>query len=173
MAYHGIVIVENATGTTDGARLVSGIYLANSARAEIDNGMPVEVGALVSGERELHQLTAATANTKVLGIVTTPEVDTSAPTNNGFLRNFYNKTDGHTGNIRCHIPVNNSKFAFSEEVLDGTPTDGSGIGLGGTNGKWKVIASGGEGIIATLLDTYEVDGVTMYAYQFGSDTVNQ
>jgi hypothetical protein len=166
-------MVENATGTNDTARVMSGVYMANSARAEIDNGMPVDVGALVGGERELHTLTAATANTKVLGIVTTPEVDRLATTRNGYLRNFYNKADGSTGNVRVHIPRSTNVFAFSEEVLDGTPTAGSGIALGGANGKWKVVAANGEGIVATLLDTHEVDGVTLYAYQFGTDVVNQ
>lgn len=173
MAKHGIVMVENATGTVDGARVVSGVYLVSGARAEIDNGMPVEVGALVDGERELHKFTAAAAGAKVVGIVTTPEVDKSAPTNNGYLGNFYNKTDGSTGFVRVHIPRSMNWFGFSAEVIDGTPTVGSGIALGGANGKWKVVAAGGEGIIATCRDITIVDGTTLYNYEFGTDVVNQ
>lgn len=173
MDKHGIVMVENATGTVDGARVVSGIYLVSGNRAEIDNGMPVAVGALVVGERELHQFTAATAGTKVVGIVTTPEVDRAAATNNGYLGNFYNKADGTTGFVRVHIPRSTNWFGLSAEVIDGTPTVGSGIALGGTGGKWKVVAAGGEGILATCMDITVVDGVTLYNYKFGTDVVNQ
>ena len=78
MAEHAILRLDNVQATQDNSLMRSGLFYTVSGNTktptDIDNGLPVNVGALVSGERELRELTAGTTSSKVLGITSTPEL---------------------------------------------------------------------------------------------------
>lgn len=75
MAEHAILRLDNVQATQDNSLMRSGLFYTVSGNTktptDIDNGLPVDVGALVSGERELRELTAGTTSSKVLGITST------------------------------------------------------------------------------------------------------
>lgn len=166
MANHAILRLDNVTGTTDGARLFSGKFYAGNVAADIDNGLPVEIGALITGEREIRKCVAATAETTSWGIVSTPELDSTALTNTANLGEFYNKA----GNaIRVHVLKDHNIFSVSAEALATVPTVGQFIALGGTGGKWAVGNSG----VAKCIAIDVVDGVNLYVFEIGVDVANQ
>ena len=78
MAEHVILRLDNVQATQDNSLMRSGLFYTVSGNTktatDIDNGLPVAVGALVEGERELRELTAGAANSAVLGITSTPEL---------------------------------------------------------------------------------------------------
>lgn len=173
---HAVVRLDNVTGMIDGARVHSGRFVTVSGDQKIptaiDNGFPVEIGALEDGEREIRECVAATADTTDWGIVTTPEVDEASTQKYSDLQDWHNKAGDA---IRIHVLKDHNIFSISQEALDGTPTKGQKIGFGGTNGKWKVgtsgvatciaidtigsaMAFGGSGVVAPVtLYVFEVD----------------
>lgn len=145
---HAVVRLDNVTGMIDGARIHSGRFVTVTTTGSgdnaqttitptaIDNGFPVEIGALEEGEREIRQCVTPTSSTKDWGIVTTPEVDDASTFKNYDLQDFYNKAGDA---IRVHVLKDHNIFSVSQEALDGTPVVGDKIAFyGGTNGKWKV-----------------------------------
>lgn len=77
MAKYGVVRTDNLMGTDVATYLDSvRFYDSNDEVAAIENGNVVKVGALLTGERELHKATAPAANTALaeIGLVATPEV---------------------------------------------------------------------------------------------------
>lgn len=153
---HAILRLDSVTGTVDGARVASGKYFVGDVATQIDNGMPVEIGALIDGERELHKLTAVTADSKSWGIVSTPEVDSSKPIATADLSAWYNEADKP---VRVHIVKDHNVVSISAEAFDAVPTVGATIGLGA--GKFAV---GGTGV-GTCVAVDVVDGVTLYAIE--------
>ena len=66
---HAKVRTDNLTGTVFGGDLVSVKYQPSGKDTEIDNGNFVKVGALISGEREVHTGSTPAANTALSDIV--------------------------------------------------------------------------------------------------------
>ena len=75
MAY-AIFRSDRMEGTVNPNAIISGKYLPSGSAEAIQNGNVVQVGALVSGEREVFTLTAPAANTAIgkIAIVATPEL---------------------------------------------------------------------------------------------------
>lgn len=175
---HAVVRLDNPTGMIDGARVHSGRYVVQttsdgvttSTPTDIDNGFPVKIGALEEGEREIRVCTAAAANEKDWGIVSTPEVDDTALRNYYDLQDFYNKAGDP---IRVHVLPDHNIFSVTQEALDGTPTVGQKINFGGANGKWKVGNTGVATCIAidTVGTAVAISGrnlitpITFYAFE--------
>jgi hypothetical protein len=153
---HAILRLDSVTGTVDGARIVSGKYFVSDVATQIDNGMPVEIGALIDGERELHKLTAVTADSKSWGIVSTPEVDSSKAINSAALADWYNEADKP---VRVHVVKDHNVVSISAEAFDSVPTVGATIGLGA--GKFAVGSTG----VGTCIAIDVVDGATLYAIE--------
>lgn len=170
---HAVVRLDNITGMVDGARIHSGRFysdVANKVTADIDNGFPVKIGALEDGEREIRICEAPAQGDTDWGIVTTPEVDSAWDRNYLGIQDFYNRA-GEA--IRVHVLKDHNTFSVSAEALDGTPTVGQKIDLGGTNGKWHVGSTGIATCIAidtigTAVAVGSVPGVapvTLYAFE--------
>lgn len=169
---HAILRLDNVQATQDNSLMRSGLFYTVSdnvkTAADIDNGMPVEVGALVSGERELRELTAASATPTVLGITSTPEVDSfgdSKSTDGTVLGGFYNKAGKA---VRVHLLQAGDIFSVSEEAIGTAPTVGQGVAI--ANGKWS---GANSSTLATCIAIDVVGGVNLYVIEIGTDKVNQ
>lgn len=168
---HAVVRLDNVTGMIDGARIHSGRFVTitgDGAEAvvtptDIDNGFPVEIGALEEGEREIRQCVVPSSSTKDWGIVTTPEVDETDPLSSPALQDFYNKAGKA---IRVHVLKDHNIFSVSQEALDGTPVVGDKIAIsGGANGKWKVGSTG----VATCIAIDVVASVNLYVFEMDAE----
>ena len=161
---HAILRLDNVQATQDNSLMRSGLFYtvdgATKTAADIDNGMPVEVGGLVSGERELRELTEAGATPTVLGITSTPEVDSfggDSETNGAILNGFYNKAGKA---VRVHLLQAGDIFSVSAEACGSTkPSVGNAVGI--TSGKW----TGGATEIGKCIAIDTVQGVTLYVIE--------
>lgn len=169
---HAILRLDNVQATQDNSLMRSGLFYttvdSTDTLTDIDNGLPVEVGALITGERELRKLTTATASPTVLGITSTPEVNSlgnDADTDGTNLGGFYNKAGDP---VRVHLLQAGDIFSVSAEAIGTTPTVGQGIAI--SNGKWSGASSS---TIATCIAIDVVNGVTLYVIEMGTDKVNQ
>lgn len=168
MAEHVILRLDNVQATQDNSLMRSGLYKVSNTDTDIDNGMPVEVGALVNGERELRLLTAATATPTVLGITSTPEVNSEGDYDNDGhnLLTFYNKAGKA---VRVHLLQAGDIFSVSALAFDGTaPTEGQVVGI--ASGKWK---AGAANEIGKCIDIEDVSGKTLYTIEISTDKINQ
>lgn len=111
---HAKVRTDNLTGTVFGGDLVSVKYQPGGKDTEIDNGNFVEVGALISGEREVHTGSTPAANTALSDIVliASPEVDKTVSSNT--LGEFENKA----GDILRGYKLVRGYFSVTAEALD-------------------------------------------------------
>jgi len=163
---HTILRLDDVQATYDFAHIRSGLfYDGNNALADVDNGTPVNVGVLLDGERELHKLTAASDTTKLVGIVSTPELDSTALVNTSDLSEFYNKA-GRA--CRVHLLHDGDQFSLSAEGFVTVPTLNGTVGI--TNGKWD---SAAQTALLTCDEISVVGGVTMYLLTVSADKLNQ
>ena len=113
MAY-AKVRTDNLTGTVFGGDLVSVKYQPSSKDTAIENGNFVKVGALISGEREVHTGSSPAANTALSDIVliASSEVDKTVSSNT--LGEFENKA----GDILRGYKLVRGYFSVTAEALD-------------------------------------------------------
>lgn len=113
MAY-AKVRTDNLTGTVFGGDLVSVKYQPSSKDTAIENGNFVKVGALISGEREVHTGSTPAANTALSDIVliASPEVDKTVSGNT--LGEFKNRA----GDILRGYKLVRGYFSVTKEALD-------------------------------------------------------
>lgn len=111
---HAKVRTDNLTGTVFGGDLVSVKYQPSGKDTEIDNGNFIKVGALISGEREVHTGSTPAANTALSDIVliASPEVDKTVSSNT--LGEFENKA----GDILRGYKLVRGYFSVTAEALD-------------------------------------------------------
>lgn len=113
MAY-AKVRTDNLTGTVFGGDLVSVKYQPSSKDTAIENGNFVKVGALISGEREVHTGSTPAANTALSDIVliASPEVDKTVSGNT--VGEFKNRD----GDILRGYKLVRGYFSVTKEALD-------------------------------------------------------
>lgn len=113
MAY-AKVRTDNLTGTVFGGDLVSVKYQPSSKDTAIENGNFVKVGALISGEREVHTGSTPAANTALSDIVliASPEVDKAVSGNT--IGEFKNRA----GDILRGYKLVRGYFSVTKEALD-------------------------------------------------------
>lgn len=113
----GIFVAENMTSTVDGSKLRSAQKSAN-----IENGMVVKLGALVSGEKNLYTAEDIAANTDIVYLVDGVAVVYSEETTKGLddYVNLANKA------FRVRKAEVGDIFSISETVV--TALAGSGAG---------------------------------------------
>ena len=116
MAY-GIFVAENMTSTVDGSKLRSAKKAAN-----IENGMIVKLGTLVSGEKNLYTAEDIAANTDIVYLVDGVAVVYSEETTKGL--DDYVNIAGKA--FRVRKPEVGDIFSISESVV--TAIAGSGAG---------------------------------------------
>lgn len=89
-----IIRLDNVAATKVPSLLKSAKYMVSDVATAIENGELVTIGALVTGEREIHVATSPTTGDTNIGIVCTPEIIYDE---NGIgdrdLANFKNEAD--------------------------------------------------------------------------------
>lgn len=118
------VRTDNMLGTMHGAYLVSFKYQPSSTDTAIENGHVVAIGALISGEREVHTASTPTAATELskLALVATPEVVKNKTYN--AVGDFKNEA----GDIcRGYLFHSGDIFSVSTSAISGTASVGSVI----------------------------------------------
>lgn len=164
---HAILRIDNMQATYDFSLLRSGLfYDANDAQADVDNGTPVNVGALITGERELRKLTPADDDaTLVLGIVTTPELDSTLYVETADLSEYVTKAGVP---CRVHLLQMGDIFSVSSEVFAAVPTKGTALGVDG-----GLFDSTATAKVVKCIDIETVSGTTLYVLEVGVDAINQ
>ena len=94
-----VLRLDVMSGNRDNTQVKSAKYFKNDAVAPVENGTIVAVGAFVEGEREIHKITDVEADSELVGIVSTPEVEYEERGYHGF-ETFTNKKDDV---VRVHI----------------------------------------------------------------------
>lgn len=161
MAKYAVVRLDNMQGTTVGTKLRSAKFFKDEVKSPVENGVLVELGGLLEGERELVKAVAAKAETKKgkLALVASPEViyETSLQYN---LENFRNEADEA---IRCYILCANDIFSVSVEGFEAKPTVGQGI-VAGADGKMKAGALS-DASIGEVKAVDVVDGMELFVIE--------
>lgn len=111
MAY-GVVRTDNMLGTIDGAYLVS-LYCENA----IENGNVVVVGALKTGEREVHAFTTPAANSAFDAIALVASEEVVKTNNAATLGQFRNEVGTIARGYRLH---KHDVFSVSADAIEGT-----------------------------------------------------
>lgn len=134
MARHAIVMKSNMSATGDGSLIKSAKYYTtvSNVETEIDNGNLVELGTVISGEREILKATTPTSTTTIasLGLVCTPELIYDESVKHG-LEDYYNEAGKILTIFRFH---SGDVFGVTKEAfVDSTaPTAGASITFSGT-----------------------------------------
>lgn len=141
---YSVVRTDNLLGSYSGTHLDSvRFYDSNNKLAAIENGHVVKVGALLTGERELHKATAPAANTpiKEIGLVATPEVFYDERLHN--LSDFINEAGT---NARVYYLHTGDEFSVTEEGVSAAATVAVGnIAELQADTKIKIVASATNG----------------------------
>lgn len=69
-----VIRLDVMSGNRDNTQVKSGRYYKDDAKAAVENGTIVAIGALDDGEREIHKVTDVTETDTFVGIISTPEV---------------------------------------------------------------------------------------------------
>lgn len=137
MAKYAIVRLDNMQGTVVGTKLRSAKFFKGEEKVAVENGVLVEIGGLLEGERELVKAVAATAETKKgrLALVASPEIIYEKALQYN-LENYINEADKA---VRCYILCTDDIFSVTAEGFEAVPTVGQGV-VAGAEGKIKAEA---------------------------------
>lgn len=158
---HGIFIGDNVTSITDPAKIRTiQVY------ADIDNGAPITLGALVASGKyagEAEVFTTANANGATAAnvwVVTTPEIDYT----NYALGDFFNAS-GAIG--RAIAMEKYDIFSVTSDVLSDTPDTSNKKYIVAGDGRWTVsnASEASTKAFAQYLGSDVQDGVTFYVFE--------
>lgn len=132
------------------------------AYAALDNGVPVTLSGLVSGEREKFTSVAVTATTAVadLWIVTTPELEYDE-TPHKFVGDF---TNAENATIRVCKLQKGDIFSITADKITNTPDLTTNLYLAPAAAGWTAGATGSYDF-AKLLKVESFAGKTLYVYE--------
>lgn len=158
---HCVVRTDLMEATHDGNLIKSVYFYDGSNKADVDNGMIVEVGGLVDGEREIHKATAPTAASTYVGIVCTPE-EADCPLEKGHDK-FYNKAGEPA---RVMILTKGSIYSVTAEAFSAVPTVGKLVEVqAGLKHKVVTSATSGSTQIGKVIDIEAVGKHTFYVVE--------
>jgi hypothetical protein len=155
-----IVILENVAATKNPALIKSVKYQVSSADTAIQNGQVVAIGALASGEREVHLATTPAATTTYFGLTCTPEVMYDE-------KKQMDEFENAAGAIsRVVILQKGDVFAVTAEGFDTTPAVGKLVELAAAT-TLKVVASATSGStqVGKIIEVETINGKTFYAVE--------
>lgn len=164
---YAIVRLDNLTGTTDGAKIVSAkFYNANNAEAAIENGNVVAISdTLVAinetlSHREIYKVGApAASDTRdTIGLVASVEMIKDVPTNRYDLADFINKAGDV---IRVFTFEKGDEFSVTAKAISGTPSKGKYVKLTAGSTLWTV-ADVATNAIGVIVDVETVDKDVYY-----------
>lgn len=113
-----VVRLDNVQATHDGSLLKSAKYFNSSdKKTEVQNGVLVTIGELLTGEREIHKATDVASGDTYIGIVCTPElIYDQTGLGDTVLENFTNAADEV---IRVAILERGDIFSIANEAAAG------------------------------------------------------
>lgn len=160
---HNVVRTDSMSGTKDGTLLRSAKYFAGDTETAIDNGMVVQIGTLITGEREVRKATAPTANTPIgeVGLVASPEylVDERK-------RNFTDFTNEAGDVIRIYKFHSGDTFGCTEGCFNTKPVVGNVVELmAATTFKVVATATSGSTTIGKIIAIENESGITYYVVE--------
>lgn len=146
---------DNCAFTKNSTLLKSAKYMGGgSTETAIDNANFVEIGGLIPGEREVHNVTTPKATTTYFGIVKTPEVEYGETGYHG-LDTFSNEAGAV---ITVGILQKGDIFSATVEAFDKAPTVGQLVELSaGTKGKVVATATANSTQVGKVIEV-EVSG---------------
>ena len=143
MAKYAVIRTDNMSATDQRADILSvRFYDSNNKVAEVENGVIVKVGALESGEREVHKATAASSSDSLNDCAILAGVELFYDeSRRHYLDEWINPAGKAT---RAYILRSRNLFSVTAEGFVGgtVPTVGQTVGIG-ANGK---LAAGGTGV---------------------------
>lgn len=141
---------------------VPSLIRSAKAYAELENGVPVVLGGLTDvkgiNEREVFATTAASASSKDIWVVTTPELMYDETKK---LGDFVNDVDSI---IRVSKLQKADIFSITGDKITGTPDTSKTAGLKPAAAGWTAAASA-DGDFAKLIAVETVGTVTFYVYE--------
>jgi len=157
---HGIFRSDNCSYTRDGAKIRT-----IKTYAQIDNGAPIKLGALVTGANvkyagEAEVFSTATANGAAAAdvfVVTTPELDYEK-----YALGDYTNASGAIA--RAVAMEKYDIFSVTSEVLSAIPTSTETNYIAASDGTWAV-SNASTKAFAKYLASDVQDGVTFYAFE--------
>lgn len=142
MAKYAVIRTDNISGTDQRADLLSvRFYDSNNKVAEVENGVIVKVGALESGEREVHKATAASSSDSLNDCAILAGVELFYDeSRRHYLDEWINPAGKAT---RAYILRSRNLFSVTAEGFVGgtVPAVGDTVGIG-TGGKIDASGSG-------------------------------
>lgn len=130
------------------------------AYAALDNGVPVTLTGLGSGEREKWTSAAAASDSEDIWIVTTPELMYEEVPHK-FVGDFTNAKDS---TIRVCKLQKGDIFSITSDKISGTPVLASAAGLTPAAAGWTAAAAA-TGDFAKLIAIETFAGKTLYVYE--------
>ena len=157
---HAIVRLDNLTGTTDGAKIISAkFYGSDDKVAEIENGNVVSISDTLL-DREVYKVTAPTAsdNKDTIGLVASVEMIKDAPNDRYDLADFTNKANDV---IRVYSLEKGDEFSVTAKAISGTPDKGKYVKITAGSTLWTV-ATAATDAIGIIVDVETVDRDVYY-----------
>lgn len=156
MAKHAVVRTDKMAGTDVRSYLASVIYLGvdGKTETEIENGNIVELGDLISGEREVYAAKAPTGTfdeTK-MALVANPEVMYEEDKRD--LADYYNEAGKIIRVYKVHV---GDIFSVTEEAFDGKVEKGAFVDTKANSTKLASAESG-------KLKVIDIENVGKYKY---------
>jgi len=157
-----VIRLDNVAFTKNPALIKSAKYYDNGEVAAIENGMFVEIGGLLDGEREVHRAVTPSANSTYFGIVCTPELEYDEV---GYhdLDTFENAA-GRV--IRVGILQKGDIYSVTVDGFDKTPAVGDLVELqADTKAKVVSTATSGSTQIGKIIEVETVGRFTFYVVE--------
>ncbi len=155
MAKKAIIRLDNVSATHDGSLLKS-VKLTD----ELQNGSVVEIGGLVTGEREIHSTAKPKVDSTYFGILCTPELMYDEKKQ---MDEFVNVVDKPA---RAFIPTKGDIFSATAEAFSATPKVGDAVELAAANTmKVAATATSGSTQIGKIVEIDVVGSKTFYVVE--------
>lgn len=157
---YAIVRLDNLTGTTDGAKIVSAKFFdSNNDEAAIENGNVVAISdTLLSREVYKVGAPAASDTRDTIGLVASVELIKDATTNHYDLADFVNKAGDV---IRVYALEKGDEFSVTAKAISGTPAKSKYVKLTAGSTLWTV-ADTATNAIGVIVDVETVDKDVYY-----------
>lgn len=164
---HNVVRTDGMSGTKDSSLLRSAKYFVvdkdKFTETQIDNGMVVKIGELLTGEREIRKTTVPAVSTPIgeVGLVASPEYLVDERKRN--LTDFTNEAGDPLRIYKFH---SGDTFGCTEGCFDTKPAVGNIIELmAATTFKTVATATSGSTVIGEVIAIENESGITYYVVE--------
>lgn len=157
---YAVVRTDNLTGTRDGARLVSFHFYSGNAKAAIENGNIVSIGAL--DEPGVYKATAPTAKQALGKLALVAGVELIY--DNHTYRNLDDYINEAGKEVRGYVLHSGDVFSVTAEAPSAAPTDGT-LGVEVQAGTKLKVVEALTDAVAEYLGSDTQNGYTYYKFR--------